>query len=254
MRQQGRQTTIQQQPLQQQPLQQQHNGFGQNTYQHQSYPMFGGTCSQLSSIAQQKQPEQEDIFDEEAFERAFEAAKSEMEQAQEQERQRNAQHSSNGGHTLMDYQTQLERLEQQQEGEEKQQADVELGNDVLINESAEHLMRSDYLVAQERIGSDRILSKDQDQRAEKAPHDESDDLARTAGQLLDNVKHDQSQKFQESNFLALMRQLRDREVRVEGDKMVDVSTFSWPTSLKHYHPGPAEMITCRVLGCERVDG
>ena len=249
MRQQGRQTTIQQQPLQQQ-----HNGFGQNTYQHLSYPMFDGTSSQLSSIAQQKQPEQEDTFDEEAFERAFEAAKSEMEQAQEQERLDNTQHNSNGGHTLMAYQTQLERLEQQQEEGEKQQANVELGNDVLINESAEHLMRSNHLVEQERIGSDRILYKDQDQRAEQAPHDESDDLARTAGQLLDNVKHDQSQKFQESNFLALMRQLRDREVRVEGDKMVDVSTFSWPTGLKHYHPGPAEMITCRVLGCERVDG
>ena len=45
-------------------------------------------------------------------------------------------------------------------------------------------------------------------------------LARTAGQLLNSVRDDQSQKFQESNFLALMRQLRDREVRVEGDKIV----------------------------------
>jgi hypothetical protein len=69
-----------------------------------------------------------------------------------------------------------------------------------------------------RIGSDTI-----------APQldgvDESDELAKTAGQLLDSVRHDQSQKFKESNFLALMRQLRDREVTVEGDEFRQVSTL-----------------------------
>ena len=51
---------------------------------------------------------------------------------------------------------------------------------------------------------------------------DSDDLARTAGQLLDSVRLDTSAKFQKSNFLALMRKLRDHEVVVEGDKMVEV--------------------------------
>ena len=51
---------------------------------------------------------------------------------------------------------------------------------------------------------------------------DSDDLARTAGQLLDSVRLDTSTKFQKSNFLALMRKLRDHEVVVEGDKMVEV--------------------------------
>lgn len=50
---------------------------------------------------------------------------------------------------------------------------------------------------------------------------EGDDLARTAGALLDSVSEDTSTKFQNSNFLALMRKLRDREVVVEGDKMVE---------------------------------
>ena len=53
-------------------------------------------------------------------------------------------------------------------------------------------------------------------------HD-ADGLARTAGELLDKVKHESNPKFQNSNFLSLMRQLRDREVHVEGDKIVNVS-------------------------------
>lgn len=76
-----------------------------------------------------------------------------------------------------------------------------------------------------RIGSDLIA--DQDQRKEEQQNgnaDEADELARTAGNLLEKVQGDTSQKFQESQFLGLMRQLRDREVRVEGDKLVDVST------------------------------
>ncbi|RPB10847.1 hypothetical protein P167DRAFT_606994 [Morchella conica CCBAS932] len=52
-------------------------------------------------------------------------------------------------------------------------------------------------------------------------HD-SDELARTAAQLLESLSGNQSRKFQDSTFLALMRRLRDREVRVEGDKMVEV--------------------------------
>ena len=52
----------------------------------------------------------------------------------------------------------------------------------------------------------------------------SDALAATAGQLLDSVKLDSSEKFQQSNFLALMRKLRDHEVVVEGDNMVEVCT------------------------------
>ncbi|KAK2802953.1 hypothetical protein FQN50_007198 [Emmonsiellopsis sp. PD_5] len=62
-----------------------------------------------------------------------------------------------------------------------------------------------------RIGSDTI-------QPQADGVNESDELAKTAGQLLDSVSHDQSEKFKGSNFLALMRQLRDREVTVEGDE------------------------------------
>lgn len=71
------------------------------------------------------------------------------------------------------------------------------------------------------IGSD-LISDSKDKRKEPNALDDGDELARTAGTLLESVKHDHSQKFQQSSFLSLMRQLRDREVRVEGDKIVDV--------------------------------
>ncbi|KAG6866706.1 hypothetical protein C0991_011365 [Blastosporella zonata] len=64
---------------------------------------------------------------------------------------------------------------------------------------------------------------EQTQVAEKdshqIPHD-ADDLARTAGLLLDNVRNEQNPKFQNSQFLDLMRKLRDRDVIVEGNDMV----------------------------------
>lgn len=58
--------------------------------------------------------------------------------------------------------------------------------------------------------------------SQRGLHD-ADQLARTAGELLDNVKNDSNPKFQKSSFLSLMRQLRDREVHVEGDRIVNVS-------------------------------
>ena len=68
-----------------------------------------------------------------------------------------------------------------------------------------------------RIGSDTIPAHSSQE--EMMADVEADELARTAGHLLDNLRHEQSQKFQQSNFLELMRQLRDKEVMVEGDKI-----------------------------------
>ena len=73
-----------------------------------------------------------------------------------------------------------------------------------------------------KIGSDTIPQVDKEDKASTSA--EADELARTAGQLLHSVSHDQSQKFQESNFLALMRRIRDREVQVDGDEFREVST------------------------------
>jgi hypothetical protein len=141
----------------------------------------------LSPLAQQKQPERhmEADLDEAAFERAFEDATSGMQLSDNQAFQQ----------------------------------DNMLSQDLYGGLSSETERWLDH----NRIGSDRILDNAQDKEKDLNEHDEGDELARTAGQLLENVSGDQSQKFQESNFLSLMRQLRDKEVRVEGDKLVDVS-------------------------------
>ncbi|KAG6920305.1 hypothetical protein DXG01_005074 [Tephrocybe rancida] len=59
-----------------------------------------------------------------------------------------------------------------------------------------------------------------EQIARQIPQD-GDDLARTAGQLLENVRNEQNPKFQNSQFMDLMRKLRDRDIIVEGNQMVE---------------------------------
>jgi len=136
-----------------------------------------------SSIVQQH----EESFDDEAFARAFdEAAKSEIDTAQETRRQQ----------------------------------ELELGQDIMINKSTERMMASDHPMKQARLGADLIHDPLQEDRQERQQQGDPDALARTAAQLLDSVRDNQSDKFQNSQFLELMRQLRDREVTVEGDKIV----------------------------------
>jgi hypothetical protein len=69
-----------------------------------------------------------------------------------------------------------------------------------------------------RIGSDAIPYQDQKTRTHDQDYRDADELARTAGHLLSSIQHDTSDKFQNSQFLALMRKIRDGEVRVEGEE------------------------------------
>ncbi|KAK1146741.1 hypothetical protein N8T08_002814 [Aspergillus melleus] len=106
-------------------------------------------------------------------------------------------------------------------------------------ESANKTAQSDRPVADEpheviRIGSDTIPQSNNDGTQTRA--NDADELARTAGNLLESVSHDQSQKFRESNFLALMRRIRDREVHVEGDEFRETLQPLHPGG-KHYPEG-----------------
>ncbi|PWN50225.1 TPR-like protein [Violaceomyces palustris] len=53
---------------------------------------------------------------------------------------------------------------------------------------------------------------------------EKDELARTAGRLVSTVEHDQSLKFRQSNFLDLMRRIRDKQAGIQGTDIVDSGT------------------------------
>lgn len=75
----------------------------------------------------------------------------------------------------------------------------------------------DQPLEQVRIGSDAIqYTEKKDQTAEHEAQD-ANALARVAGELLHNVQHDNSQKFQNSQFLNLMRKIRDRQVEVRNN-------------------------------------
>lgn len=73
------------------------------------------------------------------------------------------------------------------------------------------------------IGSDAIppIERIAAQTVEKYAR-ESDELARTAGQLLHSVSGETSSKFQQSQFLTLMRRIRDREVEMRGTEFCEV--------------------------------
>lgn len=66
-----------------------------------------------------------------------------------------------------------------------------------------------------------LREEPQQASASQNPQGDADELARTAGLLLETVRDEQNPKFQNSMFMGLMKQLRDREVVVEGDQIVD---------------------------------
>lgn len=142
-------------------------GFANGGMAHGISPLSGNA----QSLTHQTKPE--DVFDETAFEAAFDQARAEIEMQE---------------------------------------------NDITQDHEQKNLEDEEQL----KIGSDTIPHVERSDAVN--PNENSDELARTAGQLLDSVSHDQSQKFKDSNFLALMRRIRDREVRVEGDEFRDVST------------------------------
>ena len=55
---------------------------------------------------------------------------------------------------------------------------------------------------------------------QQSAHD-GDELARTAGLLLEGIQHERNPKFQNSQFLGLMKQLRDGQIIVEGNQMIE---------------------------------
>jgi hypothetical protein len=123
-------------------------------------------------------------FDESAFEAAFEHVQAEVNQQQ----------------------TSTEQVQSTELDETQIESDrTELGVDDQI-----------------RIGSD-LITNTTDANVQEQNQD-PDELARTAGSLLESLSHENSKKFQESNFLALMRRIRDREVHIEGDEFREVST------------------------------
>lgn len=107
--------------------------------------------------------------------------------------------------------------------EESQETELTLETESLAHEEVAQLDPVVQEYEEIRIGSDVIFPQGQQDERLTRDHD-ADLLAQTAAKLLDSVRHEQDQKFQQSNFLALMRRIRDREVQVEGDELREVSS------------------------------
>ncbi|KAI9020071.1 hypothetical protein CLU79DRAFT_756987 [Phycomyces nitens] len=74
--------------------------------------------------------------------------------------------------------------------------------------------------------------------AEQDPITQAEDkeaLARTAAMLLDSVRTEENPKFKNSNFMNLMRKLKDREVAIEGNKMVETRGEDWAADFAQTH-------------------
>ncbi|KAK9455070.1 hypothetical protein V1511DRAFT_499365 [Dipodascopsis uninucleata] len=79
------------------------------------------------------------------------------------------------------------------------------------------------LVRSRSPSADILGSMEQEQGEESSVAEKDDDgLALVAGDVLDSLSSNQSQKFKDSSFLALMRRLHNKEVVVQGNKMVEV--------------------------------
>ena len=92
------------------------------------------------------------------------------------------------------------------------------------------------------IGSDAINYIEQADRTHDQDSKDADELARTAGQLLNIVQHDTSDKMKNSQFLDLMRRIRDREVEVQNNDIQSTSNQAGYTpveeSANFYHEIP----------------
>ena len=65
---------------------------------------------------------------------------------------------------------------------------------------------------------------EQQQQQNVTASTDNEALAKTAGLLLDSVDIDSNPKFKNSQFMNLMRRLRDSEVAIQGDKMVETKS------------------------------
>ena len=98
-------------------------------------------------------------------------------------------------------------------------------------------------VAEEMLREDTdsaVYASDSEMEQQKQQQDD-DALAMTAQELLEKVEHNQTDKFRNSQFLNLMRKLRDREMRVEGNDMVETANVR-AAPIGKFQPSPPASI------------
>ncbi|CCU75577.1 unnamed protein product [Blumeria hordei] len=100
--------------------------------------------------------------------------------------------------------------------ESHQENEAETCLDEPMDESTERTLslEDNIHLTQARIGADIVDDE------KLSDEEESNCLSIIASKLLNSLNHEQSSKFQNSQFLDLMRQFRDKEATVEGGKVI----------------------------------
>lgn len=152
-------------------------------------------------------------FDEAAFERAFDMAKEDM-----------IMESAPDASIEVDQVRQETEVASAETSQESHQINK--------NDFQDHILESNLpLDTDQQILPEGMIREEQEEPKENTRNDD-DALAATAQELLEKVENNQSDKFRNSQFLGLMRKLRDREVKVEGDKMVETVSNTTQTQPK----------------------
>ncbi|RMZ20242.1 hypothetical protein D0859_15757 [Hortaea werneckii] len=198
--------------------------------QHQQ-PMFGAGMHQ----AKGKEAVTDEIFGDAAFDRAFEQARDDMmdeNQVGLDGLQHSTEYRQDTSGELVD-QIQREREIQEQLQEMRPELSKGLQDPAIQEANA----LEDLAQQPEQMEEEKQENKGQD----------DDALAATAEELLNKVEHNKTDKFKNSQFLGLMRKLRDREVKVEGDQMVE-TTVSQPSVTTTTSPSQPIPITRSSAG------
>lgn len=160
-----------------------------------------------------------DAFDEAAFERAFDMAREDMMADEEVETQGLTAESVLNAVDTTTAQPQLD-----------QDMPVFKAEDIFADIKDLPQVEQVPVMQQEQPIEETVM--------EQPAHDD-DALAATAQELLHKVEHNQSDKFKNSQFLGLMRKLADRQVRVEGDKMVETVSPTATSPAIEFEPAPS---------------
>ena len=100
--------------------------------------------------------------------------------------------------------------------------------------SSPAMWEKEFLAHHESVQSrpaEQAVNQAQQEQQSSQRTGEPDELAKTAALLIDAVKEDQNPKFLNSEFMKLMRGLRDGEVVVDGDELVSSNEARASTSV-----------------------
>lgn len=187
--------------------------YGMSSF-HNNYPQ---TSFAPNVISKGKEPVVED-FDEAAFERAFNQASLDMVAETEavEETVETQQPAYETGASTANFSSDAQSYMDVQDLSHTLSQD----NEARALEDANRAAELERLENEPVVDQDITMLEQEEQIAANAQADD-DALAATAKELLEKIQHNQTDKFKNSQFLNLMRKLRDREMRVEGDQMVE---------------------------------